>query len=87
MKTTVSLTQAQAELPKLARSGQTFTLLRHGEPISVLIPVARLEAILETLEVLGNPAAMKAIGDYRSGKGKAKAITLAEMDRQLRAKG
>ncbi len=83
MNATIPITKAQAQLPKLVRSGQTFTLLRHGQPVCILLPVERMEAILETMELLANPAAMKAIRDYQAGRGKP--IALAKFEKELDA--
>ena len=34
-----------------------------------------MEAIIETLEIMGNPKAMKAIRDYEAGKAKMKDVS------------
>jgi hypothetical protein len=35
----------------------------------------RMEAIIETLEIMGNPKAMKALRNYEAGKGKFKDVS------------
>ena len=70
MKTTVSVTQAQAQLPRLLRSKETIAVQRHEETVAYLVPKERMEALVETLEILANPEAMKAIQLDRQGKGK-----------------
>jgi len=74
MKSTYTITEAQAKLPKLVReagAGHAFGIARHGETVAYLISRERMEAILETLEIMANPKAMKAIRDARAGRGKS----------------
>ena len=78
MKSTVTTTEAQANLPKLLKQlpqRQAFTITNHGRIAGFLISKDRMEAIIETLEIMGNPDAMKAIHDYESGKFKGKDIS------------
>lgn len=73
MRTTYTITEAQAQLPKLVRetaAGATLAITRHGEPSAYLISRDRLEGMLETLELMANPDAMKAIDANRMGKTK-----------------
>ena len=79
------MTAAQAGLPALSSSGQTITILRHGEPVSVLIPYERMQSILETMEVLANPDAMEVIRDYQAGRLKGKGVTLKKFEKELDA--
>lgn len=70
MKTTYSITGAQANLPTLVResTGGLITITKHDEPVAYVVSRERMEAIIETLEILGNPKAMKALEDARQGK-------------------
>ena len=43
-------------------------LARNGRTVAYIISRDRMEAIIETLEILGNRDAMKAISDYQAGK-------------------
>lgn len=75
MKTTVSIAKAQTTLSALLKrveKGETITLMRQDEPVACLISLERLEAIAETLEILGDPKAMKAVRDYEHGRMKFK---------------
>ena len=77
MKTAVSIAKAQSTLSALVKrveKGETITLLRQDEPVACLISLERLEAIVETLEILGDPSAMKAIRDYENGRLKFKPV-------------
>ncbi|MFH0907145.1 MAG: type II toxin-antitoxin system prevent-host-death family antitoxin [bacterium] len=73
MKSTYSITEAQAKLPKLvreAKAGHAFGITKHGETVAYLISHERLGSILETLEIMANPEAMKAIRDHKAGRMK-----------------
>ena len=48
--------------------------MRQDEPVACLISLERLEAIVETLEIFGDPNAMKAIRDYEGGRMKFKPV-------------
>ncbi len=71
MSSAYSVTQAQSQLPSLIRKaeeGEPVKILRHNETVAYLISRERLEAIVETMELLANPEAMKAITAHRGGK-------------------
>ena len=73
------LTQAQAQLPRLVRSKRTVGISRHGHTEAFLVPRERMEAILETLELLANPAAMAAV--QRDRAGQTRYLPLETLDR------
>ncbi len=73
MDSTYSVTQAQTNLPRLLKEAAeegSIAITRHEETVAYLISRGRMDAIMETLDVLGNPAAMKALRDYEAGKTK-----------------
>ena len=73
MDSTYSVTQAQTNLPRLikeAAGAGSIAITRHDETVASLISRERMDTIVETLEVLGNPAAMKALRQYPEGKTK-----------------
>jgi prevent-host-death family protein len=73
MDSTYSVTQAQTNLPRLIKEAAdegSIAITRHDETVAYLISRGRMEAIMETLDVLANPAAMKALADYENGKTK-----------------
>lgn len=62
MKTTVTAAKAKTQFSRLLRQveeGETIATSRRDETVAFLIPRARLEALIETMEVLGNPAAIR----------------------------
>ena len=71
MSSTYSVTQAQSQLPSLikkAEKGQAVGIRRRNETVAFLLSRERMEAIVETLEVLSNPEAVKLIAAHRSGQ-------------------
>lgn len=71
MKTTVTAAEAKAQFTRLLQqveAGETIAISKHDETVAFLVPRARLEAMIETMEVLSNPAAMQAIRDHEAGK-------------------
>ena len=72
MTTHYSVEQAQVELPRILREAeeQTVVITRRGKAVGYLLSPERFEAMLETMEIMSNPAAMEAIRDYKSGKTK-----------------
>jgi prevent-host-death family protein len=82
MKSTYSISEAQSRLPGLVREVEatgSVTISRHGEPVAYLVSRDRMEAIVETLEILSDAKAMKAIADH--GAGKTRFRPLAALDR------
>ena len=70
MKSTYSVSKAQNRFPHLlreaAKSG-AIVITRHDETVAYVVGRERMEAIVETMDVLSNPMAMKAIRDYEKG--------------------
>ena len=50
--------------------GRLATITRHQKPVAYVLSPARLSELLETMEILGDPKAMKAIHDAEAGLGK-----------------
>ena len=77
MKSTYSITEAQAKLPMLVREtagGTAVAITRHGETEAYLISRERLEGMIETLEIMANPEAMRAIRADKAGATTFKAL-------------
>ncbi len=71
MDSTYTVTEAQAKLPSLLRELPTHSpvgLTRHDKTVAYLVSKDQMEGIVETMEILANPEAMKAIRKYREGK-------------------
>jgi len=72
MPSTYSVAEAQAQLPALLRKVENdlIVITRRDKTVAYLVSAQRMEAIVETLEVMGDPKAMKAVRQARAGKGK-----------------
>jgi prevent-host-death family protein len=71
MSSTYSVTEAQSQLPGLIRQveeGAPVYIRRRDQTVAVLISRERMEAIVETMELLANPAASKAVEAHREGR-------------------
>jgi prevent-host-death family protein len=82
MPPTYSVTQAQALLPQLLKNAVTegsIAITRRDETVAYLVSRQRMEAIAETLDLLGDAKAMKAIQDYEAGR--TKFLPLSALDK------
>lgn len=80
-KSTYSVTQAQSQLPRLIReaeSGRPVGISRRDETVAYIVSKERLEAMVETMELLSSPAARKGIEDHRAGR--TKFVPLSALD-------
>lgn len=73
MKSTVSISEGQNSFPALVKAvekGSVVTVTRHDEPVACVMGYERMSAMAETLELLGNAAAMAALREHKAGKTK-----------------
>ncbi len=70
MKNTYNVAHAQASFTRLLREAEQHpvAISRHDETVAYILSASRMEAIIETLEIMGNPKAMKAIREHQAGK-------------------
>lgn len=59
-----------AQLVKTAESGRMATITRHDKTVAYVLGEEQLTGLLETMEILADPKAMKAIRDAEAGGGK-----------------
>jgi len=76
MPDTYNMKEAQAGLTQLCRSGKRFVIANRNRPVVVAMPVEDFEALMETLDVLADPAAMKAVQSARKDKTKYRPLDL-----------
>ena len=84
MDSTYSVTQAQTNLPRLIKEAAdegSIAITRHEETVAYLISRRRMDAIMETLDLLANPAAMKALRDYEQGRTKFRPVSALNGDK------
>ncbi len=70
MKNTYSISQAQSRFSRLVRESAesgAIAITRHDDTVAYVVSRERMEAIVETLEILANPSAMRAIREYEKG--------------------
>ena len=70
-KDTYTVTAAQSQLPRLIRdaeSGRPIAIRRRDRTVAYILSQERLDAIVETMELLANPIATKTLEDHRAGK-------------------
>jgi PHD/YefM family antitoxin component YafN of YafNO toxin-antitoxin module len=83
-RSTYSVSQAQSQLPRLLRQAESGVLVgiaRRDETVAYLLSRDYLEAIVETMEILSNPAAQKAIADHRAGRTRFLPLSAIDADR------
>lgn len=70
MKNTYSVAKAQANFTRILKEAEKHpvSITRHDETVAFILSRGRMEAIVESLEVMANPEAMKAIRMHQSGK-------------------
>jgi hypothetical protein len=76
------VSQAQANLPKLI--GQdSFAIARHGKVVGVFLSKDRIEALVESMELLSDPDFIQALKEHKVGRGKQ--YEVAELDAEMSA--
>ena len=75
MTSTVSISELQDQAPQVVKQAErngSVAVCRHGRTVAFVVSRERMEAILETLEIMADKDAMKAIRDFESGRVKLK---------------
>ncbi len=73
----------QAQAPRCVRRAEregAIPIARHGRTVAFLVSLERMEAIIESLELMGNPKAMRAIRAYEAGKATMKDVSCLDED-------
>ena len=73
---TVTITKAQSGLPKLCRNKKPVLITTHDKPVSVLLPIEDYDALIETMDLLANPKAMRTLRAAKAGKLKYRTLNL-----------
>jgi prevent-host-death family protein len=77
VKNTYTIKEAQRDLAAMVRAadrGSLATITRHQKPVAYVLSPRRLSELLETMEILADPKAMKAIRDAEAGRGKVYSV-------------
>jgi prevent-host-death family protein len=80
VRSTYSVSEAQAQLPALLKRAEQdlIAIARRDKTVAYLISAERMEAIAETLEIMADPKAMRALRRAREGKGKYYPVTVLD---------
>jgi hypothetical protein len=76
------VSQAQANLPKLIRQ-DSFAIARHGKVVGVFLSKDRIEALVESMELLSDSNFIQALKEHKAGRGKHYGV--AELDAEMSA--
>ncbi len=70
MKSTYSITKAQANLPRIVRESVhgLIGIKKRDETVAFIVSRERMESLFETMEILANPKAMEVLKKDRAGK-------------------
>jgi len=74
----LTVSKAQAGLPKLCNSGQSYLITNRDQPKAVLLPIADYESLIETMDLLCNARAIKALRAAQTGKLKYRELDLSD---------
>jgi PHD/YefM family antitoxin component YafN of YafNO toxin-antitoxin module len=77
---TLSISKAQSGLPKLCRDKKAILITTHEKPVSVLLPIEDYEALIETMDLLANPTAMRTLRAAKAGKLRYRRLNLDDED-------
>jgi hypothetical protein len=80
VKSTFTISKAQARFPALCRKKEATAVTRRGEVVALIVPTARMRDLFEQMEILANPDAMKAIRRARGGKTKEHPLSSLDED-------
>ena len=82
MKNTYSVAKAQANFTRILKQAETqpVSITRHDETVAFILSRERMEAIVETLEIMANPGAMNAIREHQAGKTRFYPLSSLEED-------
>jgi PHD/YefM family antitoxin component YafN of YafNO toxin-antitoxin module len=72
----MTVSKAQAGLPRLCSSGKSFLITDRDRPTAVVLPIADYESLIETMDLLSNPRAMKIVRAAKAGRLGYKALDL-----------
>ena len=80
MNSIYPISEVQAKLSKLCRAGNRFVISNRNKPVMVALPIEEFDALMETLDVLSDPKAMREIQRAEAGEGPYKKLNLDDED-------
>ncbi|MCU1410850.1 MAG: type toxin-antitoxin system Phd/YefM family antitoxin [Rhodoglobus sp.] len=89
--TTLSVADARAQFSRIVESAETtherFEVTRNGSRVAVLLGADDFDALLETLDILGDSAAMDSIREGLADLRLGKTASVEEVRAAMRANG
>lgn len=76
----MTISKAQSQFPRLCRQAKRVLIMKRDKPVSVLLPIEDYEAMMETMDLLSNPKAMKILRAAKAGKLSYKKLDLTDED-------
>jgi len=73
---TYNIRELQAGLTKICRKREKFMIANRNDPLFVALPVEEYEALMETIDLLADPAARKALAKAKAGKNVYRKLNL-----------
>ena len=87
MVNTITLKELRPELPKVIERIDTrfdrYIVTRRGKPVCIMMGVDDYESLLETMDILGDPALVKRIKKAEQNFAEGKTVSLAELRKKL----
>ena len=82
MKNTYSVAKAQANFTRILKEAEQrpIGITRHDETVAFILSRERMDAIIETLEIMANSDAMKAIREHQAGKTRFLPVSVLDED-------
>ncbi len=82
MTNTYSVAKAQANFTRILKEAEKhpISITRHDETVAFILSRERMDAIIETLEIMANPEAMNAIRAHQAGKTKFHPLSVLDED-------
>jgi PHD/YefM family antitoxin component YafN of YafNO toxin-antitoxin module len=77
---TLSVSKAQSGLPKLCRDKKAVLITTHEKPVSVLLPIEDYEALIETMDLLADPTAIRTLRAAKASKLRYRRLNLDDED-------
>lgn len=89
--TTLSLADARAQFSRIVESAETtherFDVTRNGSRVAVLLGAGDFDALLETLDILGDATALRAVQEGLSDLSAGRYSSVDEVRAAMRAAG
>jgi PHD/YefM family antitoxin component YafN of YafNO toxin-antitoxin module len=78
MRSTYSIAQGQNDFPRLVRAAEKegiAIVTRHDHAVAYVVSRKKMEAYIETMELLANPKFMRVLRQHEAGKLKFKPLS------------